>query len=29
MKKDFRKFVLALYKPVKCLTFIMIGTIVY
>lgn len=28
MKKDFRKFVLALYKPVKCLTFIMIGSMI-
>ena len=28
MKKDFRKFVLSLYKPVKCLTFIMIGSMI-
>lgn len=28
MKKEFRKFVLSLYKPVKCLTFVMIGSMI-
>ena len=28
MKNDFKKFVLSLYKPVKFLTFVMIGSMI-
>lgn len=28
MKNDFKRFVLSLYKPVKCLTFVMIGSMI-